>query len=175
MSMDYKRRLFINRLAEAVIDAFDIKIPIDNIEEVVTKIGGAVKRDETLSEFSDGLIMKTSSDQFSIFISPYQPDTRKNFTIAHELGHLFLHMGYKIDSELWNQQDTAYYRRGTSEQEYEANEFAAAFLMPQKYYLDAMRKNTCKNAVNTAQIAQYFHVSVYAASNRGKWLGYLEW
>ena len=29
--------------------------------------------------------------------------------------------------------------------------------------------------VNTSEIAKYFHVSIDAAANRGKWLGYLEW
>ena len=43
-------------------------------------------------------------------------------------------MGYKINSELWNKQKNAiYYRSGDSLMEYQANEFAAALLMPKKY------------------------------------------
>jgi Zn-dependent peptidase ImmA (M78 family) len=38
-------------------------------------------------------------------ISPYQSEERRKFTIAHELGHLFLHMGYLLDSDLWSGQD----------------------------------------------------------------------
>ncbi len=41
---------------------------------------------------------------FEIIVFEYQPPNRKSFTIAHELGHLFLHMGYIIDEERWKVQ-----------------------------------------------------------------------
>lgn len=68
-----------------------------------------------------------------------------------------------------------YYRNGNSREEYFANEFAAAFLMPKIEYKRVMDKNTEGNTVNTQEIAKYFNVSTEAASNRGKWLGYLQW
>lgn len=81
----------------------------------------------------DGSIRK-QDDGFIIYISPFQSTERRKFTIAHELGHLFLHMGYRINSDLWNKQmDATYYRAGDSLLEYQANEFAAALLMPKKY------------------------------------------
>ena len=52
----------------------------------------------------------------------------------YELGHLFLHMGYKINPKLWNMQENAtYYRSGSSLLEYQAYQFAEALFMPQKY------------------------------------------
>ena len=108
-------------------------------------------------------------------VSPHQPIGRRNFTIAHELGHLFLHMGYKINQEIWERQEVTYFRKGDSEEEYEANEFAAAFLMPKKVYKEIMDRHTEGNIVYTSKIAEEFNVSVKAASNRGKWLGYLVW
>ena len=70
-----------------------------------------------------------------------------------------------------------YHRAGSvsSEKEYQANEFAAAFLMPRDEYLKKMNEYTDGNKVNTSKIAEYFNVSVEAASNRGKFLGYLKW
>lgn len=101
---------------------------------------------------------------------------RRRFTIAHELGHLFLHMGYLINEELWRKQDqNVYERSGSSEKEYQANEFAAAFLMPKEDYFRKMNESMDGNKVNTSKIAEYFNVSVEAASNRGKFLGYLKW
>lgn len=85
-------------------------------------------------------------------------------------------MGFQTDIKIWKQQnDRLYYRNGNSELEYQANEFAAALLMPQDEYETIMDCNTQGNLVNTSEIARYFHVSVDAAANRGKWLGYLRW
>ena len=101
---------------------------------------------------------------------------RRNFTIAHELGHLFLHMGYQIDEELWKNSDNMILNRfGNSERELEANEFAAAFLMPEKEYKRIAEKYSEGNTVFIRKVAEYFNVSVEAASYRGKWLGYLQW
>ena len=131
--------------------------------------------DCSLGVFSDGKIEK-QGDSFSISVPTNQSNARKNFTIAHELGHLFLHMGYKIDRELWESPENKVYNRsGNSEFELQANEFAAAFLMPKELYKRVMDENTVGNAVYIAKVAQYFNVSIDAASYRGKWLGYLQW
>ena len=165
--MDSSTRIFIDNLAEAVIDAYGITIPIDNIEDVVKKIGGEIVEKADLDDLYDGTIR--------IVISPFQSEGRKAFTVAHELGHLFLHMGFGVDPDLWSRQnDTIYRRFGTSEQEYQANEFAAALLMPQKEYLsELLRNKTDDGKVCISEIADYFHVSNAAAGNRGKFLGYL--
>ena len=117
-----------------------------------------------------------SGDGFRIIVSPYQDEKRERFTIAHELGHLFLHMGYRTNKELWaRQENNIYHRIGSSEKEYQANEFAAAFLMPASEYLTVLKRIADGNVVDTSKIAEYFNVSVEAASNRGKFLGYLRW
>ena len=165
----------INELAYDIVKLYDIKVPVDNMRQVVNIIGGKVYEDESLGSYSDGSVKKNGAS-FIINIPPNQPSTRENFTIAHELGHLFLHMGYLIDPERWNEIDRIEYnRRGNSATENQANEFAAAFLMPQEEYIRVMNQNIEGNLVNVGNIANYFHVSVDAASYRGKWLGYLQW
>ena len=58
----------------------------------------------------------------------------------------------------------------------EANQFAAAFLMPKEEYRNILYKNVDNNnIIDTRIIAEHFEVSREAASNRGKWLGYLKW
>lgn len=173
--MNRELRMLINNLTQDIIDIFNIEIPIKDIDLVVTKLGGHIEENQSFNDFSDGNIRK-QDDGFVIYVSPFQTKERRRFTIAHELGHLFLHMGYKIDKELWNEQKNAtYYRSGDSLMEYQANEFAAALLMPQKKYKEIMEKYSVGNKVRTDEIANYFGVSVSAASNRGKFLGYLEW
>ena len=83
-------------------------------------------------------------------------------------------MGFLIDPVVWeNQDDTVYRRFGSSEQEYQANEFAAALLMPQKEYVEVLKRNIRNGRVDISAVANYFHVSNAAAGNRGRFLGYL--
>lgn len=176
MALKNEIKQLINAMAYEVIKKYQITIPIIDIDEEVKKMRGIVEENPMIDSFSDGKIRKNGENGFIIQVSPYQTEERRNFTIAHELGHLFLHMGYETNRDRWNaQNDVAYYRNGNSELEYQSNEFAAAFLMPEKDYVRVMNENTEGNIVNTLEIARYFHVSVDAAANRGKWLGYLKW
>ena len=165
----------INELANEVLQAYKIEIPITNIDKVVNTLGGKIHECESLGVFSDGRVTK-KDDAFSISIPQNQPNARKNFTVAHELGHLFLHMGYQIDDELWSRSGNVVFNRyGNSEIELQANEFAAAFLMPKQEYKNIMDKYSEGDIVYIAKIAEYFNVSIDAALYRGKWLGYLQW
>lgn len=47
--------------------------------------------------------------------------------------------------------------------------------MPKERYKEIMDRYTIGTSVETRKIAEYFGVSVSAASNRGKFLGYLQW
>lgn len=175
--MNNEMREQINALVEDIINHFDIPTPIENMSAVVEILGGRLQEDRAIGIFSDGKIDRTEDDvEFSIKIPHGQSEARKNFTVAHELGHLFLHMGYMIDEELWeNSKNVAFYRKGNSEKELQANEFAAAFLMPRKIYKKVMDEYSEGNCVLIAKVAEYFNVSIDAASYRGKWLGYLQW
>lgn len=176
MALEREVRKLINVMAEEVITLYGIQIPIVSIGTAAGKMGGSVVGNFLMNEFSDGRIRKTGDDSFTIEVSPFQTDERKNFTIAHELGHLFLHMGFQTNEQKWQKQDNvSYYRNGNSELEYQSNEFAAAFLMPRVKYKEIMEQNTEGDFVNTAEVAKYFRVSIDAAANRGKWLGYLKW
>ena len=170
--MDNSTRRMINSLAEDVLSAYNISVPIGNIDEIVEKLGGTIQKE---AFFSDGAVEKEGNG-FKIIVSPFQDEKRERFTIAHELGHLFLHMGYRTNNELWEKQENnIYHRIGNSEKEYQANEFAAAFLMPATEYLSVLNKVAEGNMVETSKIAEYFNVSIEAAANRGKFLGYLRW
>ena len=60
----------------------------------------------------------------------------------------------------------------SSESELAANEFAAAFLMPEEDFI--MQCEECKNEndmVNVTKVANYFNVSAQAATVRGSVLG----
>lgn len=177
MALNQELRDLIDEIAEAVRLRFDVNTPVD-IDEVVKQMGGRIIPDPNLDQFADGKIRKIGDEEFEIRVSPYQSIKRRKFTIAHELGHLFLHMGFMTNPEVWkSQENQSFNRKGNSDVEYQANEFAAAFLMPEEEYKVVMDQNTSEDGttVYTSRVADHFGVSVDTASNRGKWLGYLEW
>lgn len=172
--MNYETREYINKLADCVRDVYKIPFPVEDMAPIVKEIGGEIEEKIDLNSYCDGTIRKISDNSFHIVISPTQNRQRKNFTIAHELGHLFLHMGYGISKEVWKRQDEVEYRRfGASEQEYQANEFAAALLMPREIYLRKVNDLAINGTVDMDQIARKFNVSLSAAINRGRFLGIL--
>lgn len=176
MAADYQIKQLINEMADTIRSIYQISGPIDDIDSVVAVIGGRVVEDPSIDGFSDGRIKKVEESAFEITVSPFQSKERRNFTIAHELGHLFLHMGYMTNPDRWKaQNNVAYYRNGNSELEYQANEFAAAFLMPRRDYELVLSRHMDGSLVDTSEIAKHFHVSIDAAATRGKWLGYLRW
>jgi Zn-dependent peptidase ImmA (M78 family) len=173
----------INNVADLVRSSLKLSLPYDP-EIAVKELGGRIIQD--VDDMAvDAYIKKEGEDSFVINLNGKKPFLRERFTIAHELGHLFLHMGFLIDKELWKSQDeefqdSAYYRYRMSgkysQEESEANEFAAAFLMPR----DAFRKQIYENLSNNNRIdihaiAEYFKVSPSAVLTRAKWLGYVEW
>lgn len=175
--MNQALREEINKLADAIISHYHIQIPIQGKEDmqiIVEKIGGHLRySDFTLA---DGEIMKIG-DSFEITIAEYMSDNRQVFTIAHELGHLFLHMGYAIDSKKWSSnENNIFFRNLSGEMEFQAHEFAAALLMPvQQFYKKMQECYLGLGRYNMYEIARYFSVSEEAAYNRAKWLGIIPW
>ena len=175
MALKYELRRVINEIAELVRKIYTVDGPVSDIDSVVSRMGGRVIENPDIYDFSDGQIRKISNSEFEIIVSPFQSLERRNFAIAHELGHLFLHMDFMTDSDkLRKQSKEVYYRNGSSELEYQANEFAEAFLIPIIEYKNKLDEHIKGNMVNTEKIARYFFVSIDAAVNRGIELGYLE-
>ena len=175
--MDYYTRDIINKLTDEIRSTFKIPLPVDDLSNFVKSIGGMITESDLKSRAYEGrTAIKSTKYAFEIFIPENQHPDRKKFLIARELGYLFLHMGYLIDESMWKEcQNVDFYKSESSEEESQANEFAAALIMPRKEYKRVMDRYTDARYVNTRYIAEYFGVSIQAASNRGKLLGYLSW
>ena len=175
--MNTATRRHIDSLASEILTTIGEAVPIECMDNVVERLGGRVEYRDFLGFSNDGeLVRDEIGNGFTINVPSWQSPERRKFTIAHELGHLFLHMGYLLDNDLWEKtRRDRYYRRGHSDAEQEANEFAAAFLMPQEEYESIVEMNSNGNTVDILKVAQYFMVSVDAATYRGKWLGVLNW
>ncbi|MEW6237309.1 MAG: ImmA/IrrE family metallo-endopeptidase [Candidatus Omnitrophota bacterium] len=175
--MDRARREYINRLVDKIREVFELETPL-NVRTVVQKLGGKlVQRDN--EELECEASIQKDGNGFKIILDENAYKNRKRFSVAHELGHLFLHMGYLVDDDKWNSvgeyTDSVYHRYGYGIEENEASEFAAALLMPKEEFIEIANQNLDHNMYRIQPIAKHFDVSTEAASNRGKWLGLFQW
>jgi Zn-dependent peptidase ImmA (M78 family) len=91
---------------------------------------------------------------------------RQRFTVAHELGHYYLHEGKPLivdQSVMVNKRDDVS-SQATSQEEIEANQFAAALLMPADWVRQASKLQVDRGASSRDQLisalAKDFDVSV---------------
>lgn len=101
--MDKEFKILVNNLTQDVIDIFDIPVPVQDIRTVVKKLGGHVE--ECFSMDTTGSSVKREENGFVIVLSPFYSADKEKYAVAQELGHLFLHMGYRISPKLWKRQD----------------------------------------------------------------------
>lgn len=127
-----------------------------------------------LGEDADlGFVMKRDSD-IVIFTNSSSRLVREIFTLAHEIGHIVLHLD-KENSFIDNAVTIA--GRSTDEKEQEANYFASCLLMPEDEidkFLDLEMEsfsNKGLTAMDIARIMSEFNVSFEMALNRLENLG----
>lgn len=93
------------------------KGPIENLISVIERNGIIIIEIPSSTDKFDGITTLTDGGQPIIFINKSFPNDRKRFTIAHELGHLILHIPFNISNE--------------RDEEDEANRFAGEFSIPE--------------------------------------------
>jgi Zn-dependent peptidase ImmA (M78 family) len=174
-----KIQALVNKMLPALYGPH-IKFPIDPVD-AIEKLGGIIQENSSIPLDVDAEIHR-ANDGFIIKLRDNIPVTRRRFTLAHELGHLFLHMDF-LNPEGWKKAKTYHdgaFRRTEgdySEEELQAHEFAAAFLMPEaEFFLTAKKyRNPTKHTYDIQSIADHFGVSTEAATLRGKWLRLFAW
>ncbi len=168
------RRREIWEAADIVRRGASVTTPVD-VSHLVELLGGSIAVDPTLEAEAK---IERLDEGFRILLND-EGGKRRQFTLAHELGHLFLHMGYLRDDRLWESSgafvDSVYYRQGFGLQEYEANEFAAALLMPAEEFAAVAARYRNSQGFDLRAISAEFGVSTEAALTRGKWLGLFSW
>lgn len=89
---------------------------------------------------------------------------RRNFDMAHELGHIILHGAVENLDELSTEQ--------LKELENQANAFAGAFLMPKNAFINDLKYPT--NLISYVALKEKWHVSISAMLIRAKELGVID-
>ncbi len=103
------------------------------LESLVRRTRGEIRvvDDPSVQEYRGGSLVIDADDHYTIFLSPYTFRLRDHFTIAHELGHLFLH--YHLQSPK-PPLPVGFTRHGSDVYEWQANRFAGALLMPREMF-----------------------------------------
>jgi Zn-dependent peptidase ImmA (M78 family) len=149
----------VEQYSGLVASTFEFKVGDDPIL-LVERLGGRIiyqDLDDWIEEGGSIFVHKTND--FDIFLPRYTHPLRDRFTIAHELGHYFLHA---------SQGDTPIiaYRNGSTRIEWEANWFAAGLLMPKDKFVSAMRR-----LGDVRRVARWFGISPAAVEVRKNALG----
>lgn len=99
---EYREKL--ERFSELLRERFDIKVPIENMQDVISRMGGVVRKDVNLPPGKDGTVTRTSETNFELVICSDGRDIKRdNFAIAHMLGHMIFDMGFLIDDNRWSE------------------------------------------------------------------------
>ena len=128
--------------------------PIKNVVDVLEDAGILVLKLPMTHEKLDGITFFTSNWHPIIYINYDKPPDRINFNLAHELGHLVMHLLYVPTAD----RDT----------EDEANRFASEFLMPEseiKPYLNEL------SLPELADLKRMWNVSMAAVLYKAHYLG----
>ncbi|MCQ2106585.1 MAG: ImmA/IrrE family metallo-endopeptidase [Fibrobacter sp.] len=158
-------RATIRNIANKVreVSGFDPKQNTD-FKTIVEMFGGKVSNNKDVF-FGDTIDVLGKLD-FTIKLHPLATTERQRFTLAHELGHYFLH---SRQGEI----PLRAFRLGTSLAEREANYFAAELLMPEDMFKEDFAKlpQGLDSDGQISKMAEMYHVSFLAASVRISSLG----
>lgn len=138
-----------------------------NMKEVLKSIGGKIVYKNNYYELINGNIIKTHDRKFDILLPILNKNSNNNFTIACNLGHIFLHMGYRTNFSLWNNiVVNKQYKFKSLKQERQAEYFALSLLMPKTIFLKVFYKYSNNNMIDMTEMANYFKVSINSARTR---------
>lgn len=132
-----------------------------NVHELLRKLGGEIIVDDR----AESLEVRDKGD-FTVIIPTHTSQLRDRFTIAHELGHYFLHYRAPAPHRIGERIST-FTRLGRNVAETQANVFASNLLMPEEHFKTAFKQLNG----DMAMVARRFDVSVPAAKVRAEYLG----
>ena len=124
---------------------------VPNLSTLLENNGIIIIRFDFGTDKIDGLTTITDSDRKVMFINNQMPNDRIRFSMAHELGHLVMHLGNPPCS--------------SDDAERQADEFASEFLMPEEE-IRPMLLNV--NIQTLGMLKRKWRVSMHALVRRAK-------
>jgi len=148
---------YIYQFAESISKKYRESLEIKdsnniNLFEFVDYVKGKTHCVSIDDFLKSGSIYVHAKESFDIVLPTFTSPIRDRFTIAHEMGHYYLH-SLGGDKKIWAD------RKGSGQVEWEANWFAASFLMP-RYLITKLKIKT------EEEMMEEFGVSSDAAKYR---------
>lgn len=155
----------IHGFAEDVSSSLNYK-PEADLSALVESLGGRVRIENTLLEDPEqsGSLFVDGPADFTIIVPSHTSLLRDRFTVAHELGHYYVHYVYPKHIGSLSADRIMALRKGSNRIEWEANWFAAAFLMPSASF----KASFMRNGSDVALTAREYNVSRRAVEVRAQ-------
>lgn len=160
-----------SRLSYSAIAKYAERIAVENdvidaggnvdVYKLLERLGGVTE----IADRVESLEVRHDHD-FTIFLPTHTSRLRDRFTVAHELGHYFLHFRAP-DQNITGKRTTSFTRLGRNVPETQANVFASNLLMPAEQFKSAF----LRLRGDLVAVAQHFSVSYPAAKVRAEFLG----
>lgn len=132
-----------------------------DVHALLAKLGGNIEIEDRM----ESLNVRDDRD-FTVYLPTHTSRLRDRFTIAHELGHYFLH--YRApEQHLVGERTSKFTRLGRNVAETQANVFASNLLMPAAQFQAVFREL----GQDLVAVAKRFGVSYPAAKVRAEYLG----
>lgn len=147
----------IEVVANRVREFFELEDgPVSNVTLLVERLGIRVAFRDLSSEQVDAVTEEINGHQYIVINTKNRSAVRIRFNLAHELGHILLHLGYssKIVDNPSNHKRI----------EWEANYFASCLLMPESGIVEDM---VYTNLEYLKALKKHWLVSVQALVTRG--------
>lgn len=126
----------VDKFAEMAAAKLGYK-PGDDLVPIIKRLGGEIRYDSWDDGEKAGSleVYPGKKPAFLIRLSAFAGNLRNRFTIAHELGHYFLH-------SKGGKERISVARAGSGRIEWEANWFAGAFLLPAEQFKEDWKKHS---------------------------------
>jgi len=152
----------------------DLSFPENSVVVAADRLGVPVKiakfKDETIAGLLDYGDQENDIGP-AIFVSSQDAEKKRNFTIAHEIGHLLLHADNGAGRLKVDRHDVQNLKTKSITEE-EADYFAASLLVPGHRLKEIMFKSRMHKWDLINFCSDYFNVSKSVISNRLKWINF---
>ena len=172
------RRKQIHALVERLLTSQAVSSAPIPLTKIVRSLGIEIQLEPAEGDLSGFLYRDHRRKLAIIGVNAGHPQTRRTFTIAHELGHYLLH---DIDDvhvdrhfKVWLRSETS--SQGTDDEEKEANLFAAEVLMPARLIEEDIQRSGTFDLLDeraVKDLAERYEVSSQAMTFRLAYLGYI--
>ena len=149
----------VRKIAQRVMAKYKLHPPIDMLGIIQDK--GITYVEENLGANADGYSDLKDSDLKIVLNSATQYEPRKRFTLAHELGHIFI--SWHSDVTLCVTDNEYSEHNKLDIQEHEANVFASEILMPTEWVKEMLIRNENRSLeYNVKQLCNIANTSIMA-------------